>query len=253
MGSMQFLAALCGTIVVASAEIGAWTKPASSGLVWCFQDLGGGCVAPSSQQNLLDGEQDVDGGRTEKMLKTLAIGMVLGIVLVFLCLWFYFTGGHAPVAVTDPPMPFERKLAHGALNAHIGKAKVVEPAVPVDEKNLLAGAEVYKQNCAVCHGLPAEPESNIAHGMFPKPPEMFHGTGVTDDPAFETYWKATNGIRLTGMPGFKGRLTDVQLWQVSQLLANADKIPPAVKAALLLTPPGAPPGAPQTAAPAPTK
>jgi mono/diheme cytochrome c family protein len=68
--------------------------------------------------------------------------------------------------------------------------------------------------------------------MYPKPPELFKGTGVTDDPAWETYWKATNGIRLTGMPGFKGRLTDAQLWQVSQLLANADKVSPAVKAAL---------------------
>jgi mono/diheme cytochrome c family protein len=103
----------------------------------------------------------------------------------------------------------------------------------------MAGVEVYKQNCALCHGLPGEPESAIAHGMYPKPPELFHGTGVTDDPAWETHWKAENGIRLTGMPGFKGRLNDSQLWQVSQLLANADKITPAVKAALTLSPSGA--------------
>jgi mono/diheme cytochrome c family protein len=37
-----------------------------------------------------------------------------------------------------------------------------------------------------------------------------------------------NGIRLTGMPSFKDVLTDTQMWQVSQLLANADKpLPPA--------------------------
>jgi thiosulfate dehydrogenase len=179
------------------------------------------------------------------MLKALAIGIIIGIALVFAGVWFYFTGGHAPVAVTDPEMPLERKLAHGALNAYLAKQKPVESPVPADEKNLLAGAEVYKQNCAVCHGLPAEPESNVAHGMYPKPPELFHGTGVTDDPTWETHWKAENGIRMTGMPGYKGRLTDVQLWQVSQLLANADKITPAVKAALTLPPP---PGA--TPAPA---
>jgi thiosulfate dehydrogenase len=186
------------------------------------------------------------------MLRALAIGILVGILLVFAGVWFYFTTGRAPVAVTDPPMPFEKKLAHSALNAHIAKQTAVEPAVPADEKNLLAGAEVYKQNCAVCHGLPAEPETAIAHGMYPKPPELFHGTGVTDDPAFETYWKAQNGIRLTGMPGFKGRLTDFQLWQVSQLLANADKIPPSVKAALTITPMGA--AAPQAAnTPTPTR
>jgi thiosulfate dehydrogenase len=59
---------------------------------------------------------------------------------------------------------------------------------------------------------------------------------VTDDPAWETYWKAKNGIRLTGMPGLKGALNDTQLWQVSVLLANADKISPAVKAVLAAPP-----------------
>jgi thiosulfate dehydrogenase len=166
------------------------------------------------------------------MVKALLVGILLGVLLVFGGLWFYFTTGRAPVAVTDPPMPFEKKLAHAALDAHIEKQGHQDSPVPNDETNYLAGAEVYKKNCAVCHGLPAESQNNIAQGMYPKPPELFHGTGVTDDPAWETYWKAANGIRMTGMPGFKGRLTETQLWQVSQLLANADKIPPSVKAVL---------------------
>ena len=184
------------------------------------------------------------------MIKTLLVGILIGIILVFAGVWFYFTGGHAPVAVTDPPLPFERRLAQGGLHAFIEKQKPQEPPTPADEKYLLAGAEVYKQHCAVCHGLPGEPESAIAHGMYPKPPELFHGTGVTDDPAWETHWKAENGIRMTGMPGFKGRLTDTQLWQVSQLLANADKIPASVKAAHAL--PSTATTAPQSNAPTPT-
>ena len=68
--------------------------------------------------------------------------------------------------------------------------------------------------------------------MFPKPPQLLHGKGVTDDPAEETYWKVVHGIRLTGMPGFKGSLSDTQAWQVSVLLANADKVPESVKTAL---------------------
>ena len=64
--------------------------------------------------------------------------------------------------------------------------------------------------------------------MFPKPPQLFDGKGVTDDPVGETYWKVSNGIRLTGMPAFFGSLTDEQLWQVSQLLANAKKLPAGV-------------------------
>jgi mono/diheme cytochrome c family protein len=167
------------------------------------------------------------------MLKALVIGILIGILLVAAGAWFYFTNGWAPVAVADPPMLLEKKLAHSALNARISKDPHSDaPPVPVNETTYLAGADVYKQNCAVCHGLPGEAQTAIAKGMFPKPPELFHGTGVTDDPAWETYWKAKNGIRLTGMPAFKVSLEDTQIWQVSVLLANADKISPTVKAAL---------------------
>lgn len=166
------------------------------------------------------------------MFKGLVIGIVLGVLLVAGGVWFYFATGRAPVAVTDAPLPFEKRLAQGALNARIDKEGTKESPVPADEANYLAAAEVYKQNCAVCHGLPGEEKTTIAQGMYPAPPELFHGTGVTDDPAWETHWKAENGIRMSGMPGFKGRLTEKQLWQVSQLLANADKISPAVKTAL---------------------
>ena len=133
-----------------------------------------------------------------------------------------------------------------ALDAHIEKQKVPESPVAADEQSYLAGADVYKQNCAVCHGLPDQVKSNIAQGMYPSPPQLFHGVGVTDDPASETYWKAENGIRLSGMPGFKGRLTETEIWQVSVLLANADKLPASVKTAL------AAPPAPPSAAPAGT-
>ncbi|HXJ07095.1 MAG TPA: c-type cytochrome [Candidatus Acidoferrum sp.] len=171
------------------------------------------------------------------MLKGLVIGVLLAIVLVACGGYFYFSTGRAPVAVTDPPMPFEKKLAKMALHAHIAKEKIPESPVAADEQSYLSGADVYKQNCAVCHGLPDQPKTTIAQGMYPPPPQLFHGVGVSDDPASESYWKAENGIRLTGMPGFKGRLTETQIWQVSVLLANSDKLPASVKAALIATPP----------------
>jgi thiosulfate dehydrogenase len=55
---------------------------------------------------------------------------------------------------------------------------------------------------------------------------------VSDDPVGETYWKVANGIRLTGMPSYRGSLEEKQMWQVSLLLANGDKLSPAVAAAL---------------------
>ena len=60
--------------------------------------------------------------------------------------------------------------------------------------------------------------------MFPKPPQLFHH-GVTDDPVGETYWKIENGIRLTGMPAYRGSLTEDEIWKIALMLANADKLP----------------------------
>ena len=72
--------------------------------------------------------------------------------------------------------------------------------------------------------------------MFPHAPELLNGKGVTDDPPGETFWKAKNGIRLSGMPEFGSHLSDEQLWQVSLLLANADKLPESAKQVLAPAP-----------------
>ena len=115
------------------------------------------------------------------------------------------------------------------LHAYLDKLPHPQPQVPADEANLIAGAKVYKEQCATCHGLPGESRGAIALGMFPAPPQLFHGVGVTDDDAWESYWKVEGGIRMTGMPGYKGQLTETQIWQVSVLVKNADKISEAVK------------------------
>lgn len=188
------------------------------------------------------------------MLKGLIVGILLGVLLVFLGIYFYFSTGQAPVATKDPEMPFEHKMAHKALDAYLDRKPHPNPPVTTDEATFLAGTKVYTDYCAVCHGLPGEPLTVIAAGMFPKPPQLFHGTGVTDDEPWETYWKVNGGIRMTGMPGFGERLSETQMWQVSVLLKNADKISPAVKAQLVATstPGAAPAGSPvPSTAPAP--
>jgi thiosulfate dehydrogenase len=160
------------------------------------------------------------------------LGFILGILVVAGGAYFYFATGMAPVAVADPLMPFEKQMANKALDAAIDKAHVGESPVPADEPNLLAGADVYKKECAVCHGLPDHPVDYL-NMMFPKPTQLFKGKGVTDDPASESYWKVANGIRLSGMPTFKDKISNTQQWQVAQLVANADKLPASVKQKLL--------------------
>ena len=185
----------------------------------------------------------------EGELKTFVIGLIIGVIAVPLCVYAYFVTGMAPVATAAPAMPFEKTLAHGALNARVAKEMPKSVPIAADEPSYLAGAEVYRENCGVCHGRPGEAPSAISRGMFPKPPKLLEGKGVTDDEPGETYWKVANGIRLTGMPGFSDSLSQTQMWQVSLLVAHADKLPESVKSALYRPTP-LPPG--QTAAPGPS-
>lgn len=166
------------------------------------------------------------------MLKGIILGIILGFAGVFAGAYIYFSSGQAPVATSSPEMPFERRFARMALHAYLDKLPHPNSPVPVDEPNLLAGAKLYKQDCAVCHGLPGEPHNAIGNGMFPRPPLLFRGVGVTDDEVWESYHKISGGIRMTGMPGFKDSLSETQMWQISQLVKNADKLPDSAKAEL---------------------
>jgi mono/diheme cytochrome c family protein len=160
------------------------------------------------------------------------LGILLAIVLVPVALLGWLWYGNVPVAVADPPFPHEKQIVGMPLQARIGREMVKTPPIQADEGNLLAGAHVYSEKCAVCHGLHGKPSVFGAY-MYPDPPPLWekHGNGVigvSDDPPGETYWKVANGIRLTGMPSFNSILTETEIWQVSLLLANADKpLPPA--------------------------
>jgi len=168
----------------------------------------------------------------------LIIGVIIGIVLVPVGFYLYCVSGHAPVATSSSPMPFETFFAKTALHATLNREAPKTESTKASDGELLAGVTVYRHNCAGCHGIAERPASNMARGMFPRPPQLFKpGHMVTDDPVGVTYWKAKHGIRLTGMPGFTGLLTDDQLWNVSLLLANADRLPPDVKQALEAQPP----------------
>ncbi len=169
------------------------------------------------------------------------LGMIVGAILLCVAVFCYLWGGFAPTATNAPPYPFERKIAMHALHARADKEAPKNSPVPVNDVTMMAGANVYTDDCSVCHGLPGQGRTAIAAGMYPRPPQLFQGTGVTDDPAGETYWKVKNGIRLTGMPGFHASLSDQNIWKVSVMLANADKLPDSVKKLLSNPPPGGKP------------
>jgi thiosulfate dehydrogenase len=189
-------------------------------------------------------------------VKGFLVGLLVGILLVPIGGVVYFRFGHLPVAVADPSFPLEKAIVQVPLHARIDAESPKSAPIEPSPDNLLAGAAIYREQCAACHGLnPAA--STFGGSMYPQAPQLWeshgHGVvGVSDDPPGETFWKVDNGIRLSGMPSYRKVLNPVQEWQVSLLLANADKPLPPAAAYLLAQPlyahPGPPNAAPSTAA-----
>lgn len=164
------------------------------------------------------------------------VGLIVGIILIPVIVAIYLSQGLAPAAATAPPMPFERLIAGTALRNRIRREAPHRDVSAFTAAQLLDGADVYKKNCAECHGNLGQPAPVIAKAMFPEAPQLMTAAGsVSDDPAGVTYWKVKNGIRLSAMPGFGTALTEDQKWDVAALLARSDKLPPEVQDALRST------------------
>jgi thiosulfate dehydrogenase len=159
------------------------------------------------------------------------IGFAIALALVPVLIALYLRFGNAPVAVTDKPFPFEADIVKIPRRARIRRDEPKSCPLPEDDANVISGARIYATDCAGCHGFKRE-NAMFARDMYPPAPNLWAkhksgAVGVSDDPVGETYWKVKYGIRLTGMPAFSSLLTETQIWQVSMLLANADKPLPA--------------------------
>ena len=162
------------------------------------------------------------------------IGLLVGIIVIVpLGAYLFAKLGGIAMATTAKPLPLEQTFAKTALNASLGGAAKMNAPLQQTDENMTAGAHVYVENCAICHGLPDQPKTRIAAGEFPSPPQLFDPQHmVTDDPEGVTHWKVAHGIRLSGMPGFGSSLNDTEQWQVTMLLAHADKLPAAARSVL---------------------
>jgi mono/diheme cytochrome c family protein len=162
------------------------------------------------------------------------LGFILGIALVVVAAFLYIARGGLTMTVAGSPLPLERYLVHHAIASSIGGAEHDQSPVGADEANLLAGAKVYQENgCMGCHGRFGQGPTAMSKRMYPHiPPLLPPSKGVTDDAVGETRWVIKNGIRFSGMPSFDSKLSDTEIWQVSQLLHNADHLPESVQQVL---------------------
>jgi mono/diheme cytochrome c family protein len=181
-------------------------------------------------------------------------GFLLGIILTVIVLvaggYFLLKSGRVSFSADQEPSAFEEHLAMSAVDASTERnAPEQKNPVPTDEADLVAGAQLYLNHCAGCHGLPANPETQFGRSFNPPVPPFFKE--APDMPENQNFYIIQHGIRWTGMPAWKNTLNDGQIWQLVTFLSNVQKLPPAVLKELA-PPAGAAIEAAPAAPPAPT-
>lgn len=163
------------------------------------------------------------------MFKGFILGIVVVIVVIATCAYIVLVSGAVPAAADGKPLPLEHWAARTSLRATLAKNAPNGPnPVPLTDANLIAGIGLYGLHCAICHGTAQgdQSASPVAKGEYPAPPQLA-SDGVEDDPEGWTVWKIENGIRWTGMPGWKATLNSQQMWTLALFLRHMDKLPAA--------------------------
>jgi mono/diheme cytochrome c family protein len=165
------------------------------------------------------------------MLKGFIGGIIFTVLATALAAYGMIRTGVMPANADEKPPRIETWAAKTSLHATLRRSspKVTDPLPPTDE-NLIAGIKLYAQDCAVCHGDSSGNATNVAKGLYQRPPQLAK-EGVEDDPDGVTFWKLSHGIRWTGMPAFGKTLSEKQLWEVTLFLKQMDHLPPAAQKA----------------------
>jgi mono/diheme cytochrome c family protein len=74
-----------------------------------------------------------------------------------------------------------------------------------------AGAEVFRTNCATCHGPQGHGDGPAGQSLEPKPKNLAKIQAVAGDDFL--FWRIREGKPGTSMVAWKGILTDEQIWQ----------------------------------------
>ena len=129
----------------------------------------------------------------------------------------------------------ERLLAQGAsADSLVAAAQEVERRLtvalgaslderPAREPSLAAGARLYAQQCAQCHGARGAGDGDAGRTLTPPPANLADPSVLVAATPLDIYRKLTHGVPATAMPAFERSLSPDERWDVvAHVLALSD-------------------------------
>ena len=138
--------------------------------------------------------------------------------LVFALLLAALAGGAAfvgsglyDISATDQHLPPTYYLIELGMRRSVAKRGADIPVPQFGgEAQLARGLALFRRHCVQCHGAPGVAPEPFALGLTPLPaPLVQTGREWTSG---EIFWVVKHGIKMTGMPAWKYRLADEEIW-----------------------------------------
>jgi mono/diheme cytochrome c family protein len=162
------------------------------------------------------------------MGKGFGLGVLVTLIALCAAAYIYFERGFVDIRADSGPGAFDNWLG-AAMDASAARhAPRVNSPIPSSEANLVAGAKLYVDKCAECHGTPVNTDSELGKAFQPVAPQFF-GEEPPDMPANQNFFIIKHGIRMTAMPGWGSIMRDNEIWQVVDMLAKIRNLPPSVQ------------------------
>ena len=91
-------------------------------------------------------------------------------------------------------------------------ARQVKNPVPVNPESLAAGAQLYHENCAPCHGETGKGDGDTGKIIKKKPANFTDEKLMSEETDGSLFWKMGEGRG--PMPSWKDELSDKERWQL---------------------------------------
>ncbi|HEY9732761.1 MAG TPA: cytochrome c [Drouetiella sp.] len=167
-------------------------------------------------------------------LKNNFAGILLGALITILIgvgtAYGVIASGVISPCADDPTPPLERWAAKTSLRAYLSShtPNTTNPLKASSTEDLKAGARLYINNCAFCHGYANGSTSKTANGLYRKPPAIAK-EDWSEDADGKVYWFIDKGVKLTAMPSYSKTLSEKEIWQIVLFIKNMRKLPPEVQ------------------------
>jgi mono/diheme cytochrome c family protein len=147
--------------------------------------------------------------------RSLLAGLVLGLAVGLAVAAVVGFAAVAPLVLTHrQDLPLERAYGNAAVSlvARLGAAGV--PAAPAaDPRAAAAGRASYTGSCGQCHGANGDGRGVFGTSTYP-PATDLRSHDVQEKSDGELFWIIKNGLSFTGMPSYRDRYPDREIWNL---------------------------------------